>query len=166
MKQSVWIPWTWTWSPLVCKTLHCKQFLILLILEAMNNNITSVALLEPPCPPALAPAAPLTGLSPQPSSPKGSGSKAQPCPHCHREFTNLRHHINQQHMQVMSRDYLLRFMTMFFCSRLKILNARSVATAATSRQTWRGTSIMSTTSIGARVQSAARSIATLDNTSE
>jgi len=32
--------------------------------------------------------------------PKESSSKAQKCPHCHREFTNLRHHINQQHMQV------------------------------------------------------------------
>ena len=85
----------------------------------MNNNITSVALLEPPCPPALAPAAPLTGLSPQPSSPKGSGSKAQPCPHCHREFTNLRHHINQQHMQVMSRDYLLRFKNNVFLLQVK-----------------------------------------------
>lgn len=31
---------------------------------------------------------------------EGGGSKAQQCPHCHREFTNLRHHINQQHMQV------------------------------------------------------------------
>ena len=82
-------------------TLHCKLFLIPGILEVINNNISSVPLLEPPCPPALAPAAPHTGLSPQPSSPKGSGSKAQPCPHCHREFTNLRHHINQQHMQVM-----------------------------------------------------------------
>ena len=81
-------------------TLHYKLFLILAILEVMNNNISSVALLATPCPPALAPAAPNTGLSPQPSSPKGSGSKAQPCPHCHREFTNLRHHINQQHMQV------------------------------------------------------------------
>ena len=27
-------------------------------------------------------------------------SPAAKCPHCHREFTNLRHHINQQHMQV------------------------------------------------------------------
>jgi len=34
------------------------------------------------------------------SSTSSSSSKAQPCPHCHREFTNLRHHINQQHMQV------------------------------------------------------------------
>ena len=63
----------------------------------MNNNISSVSLLEPPS--ALAPAPQHSGLSPQPSSPKGGG-KAQPCPHCHREFTNLRHHINQQHMQV------------------------------------------------------------------
>ena len=68
----------------------------------MNNNITTVALMEAPCAPPLVPPAPQhSGLSPQPSSPKGSGSsKAQPCPHCHREFTNLRHHINQQHMQV------------------------------------------------------------------
>ena len=34
---------------------------------------------------------------------KETSSKAQPCPHCHREFTNLRHHINQQHMQVAQR---------------------------------------------------------------
>ena len=34
---------------------------------------------------------------------KETSSKAQPCPHCHREFTNLRHHINQQHMQVTQR---------------------------------------------------------------
>ena len=74
----------------------------------MNNNITTVALMEAPCAPPLAPPAPQhSGLSPQPSSPKGSGSsKAQPCPHCHREFTNLRHHINQQHMQVW--DQILR----------------------------------------------------------
>ena len=29
-----------------------------------------------------------------------SRAPASQCPHCLREFTNLRHHINQQHMQV------------------------------------------------------------------
>ena len=26
--------------------------------------------------------------------------RCEKCPHCYREFTNLRHHINQQHIQV------------------------------------------------------------------
>ena len=50
---------------------------------------------------------------------KETSSKAQPCPHCHREFTNLRHHINQQHMHVtQSReqnqllDHLVTYITM------------------------------------------------------
>ena len=32
--------------------------------------------------------------------PQPSRAPASQCPHCLREFTNLRHHINQQHMQV------------------------------------------------------------------
>ena len=32
----------------------------------------------------------------------GPKTPAAKCPHCHREFTNLRHHINQQHMQVLN----------------------------------------------------------------
>ena len=102
-------------------------FTNMLISEVMNNNCTTVALLPPaPCapPPPLAPA-PQPGLSPQPSSPKGSG-KAQPCPHCHREFTNLRHHINQQHMQVIEQVvtigghdihnfYILKIVTFSLC---------------------------------------------------
>lgn len=137
----------------------------------MNNNIALCAPQQPCGPPQpLAPLSQHAGMSPQPSSPKGgsaSGSKAQPCPHCHREFTNLRHHINQQHMQVshiitISPALLLQF----FCSRLKILNALSVDTAAISRRTWRGTLTMSMTSTGRPVPSAGRNTVILDNMSE
>ena len=31
---------------------------------------------------------------------KGEGPCGEKCPHCYREFTNLRHHVNQQHIQV------------------------------------------------------------------
>ena len=32
--------------------------------------------------------------------------KLSKCPHCFREFTNLKHHINQQHSQVCHVNYL------------------------------------------------------------
>ena len=31
---------------------------------------------------------------------KNKPAKLSKCPHCFREFTNLKHHINQQHSQV------------------------------------------------------------------
>ena len=31
---------------------------------------------------------------------KNKPAKLTKCPHCFREFTNLKHHINQQHSQV------------------------------------------------------------------
>ena len=31
---------------------------------------------------------------------KNKPAKLSKCPHCYREFTNLKHHINQQHSQV------------------------------------------------------------------
>ena len=40
--------------------------------------------------------------------------KKERCPHCFREFTNLRHHVNQQHIQVnkfISNPYNLIFFT-------------------------------------------------------
>ena len=33
---------------------------------------------------------------------KSKEEKLAKCPHCWREFTNLKHHINQQHAQVRS----------------------------------------------------------------
>ena len=33
---------------------------------------------------------------------KSKEEKLAKCPHCFREFTNLKHHINQQHAQVRS----------------------------------------------------------------
>ena len=33
---------------------------------------------------------------------KSKEEKLAKCPHCLREFTNLKHHINQQHAQVRS----------------------------------------------------------------
>ena len=33
---------------------------------------------------------------------KGGQAVKVKCPHCFREFTNLKHHINQQHAQVCS----------------------------------------------------------------
>ena len=38
--------------------------------------------------------------------------KLAKCPHCLREFTNLKHHINQQHAQVSISCVLI-----FFCNR-------------------------------------------------
>ena len=32
-------------------------------------------------------------------------TKLSKCPHCFREFTNLKHHINQQHSQVCHLSY-------------------------------------------------------------
>ena len=34
----------------------------------------------------------------------GKSIKLSKCPHCFREFTNLKHHINQQHAQVTLQD--------------------------------------------------------------
>ena len=34
---------------------------------------------------------------------KNKPAKLTKCPHCFREFTNLKHHINQQHSQVSDR---------------------------------------------------------------
>ena len=38
-------------------------------------------------------------------------TKLAKCPHCFREFTNLKHHINQQHSQVCQIN-----LSCFFCS--------------------------------------------------
>lgn len=35
---------------------------------------------------------------------KSKEEKLAKCPHCFREFTNLKHHINQQHAQVETRE--------------------------------------------------------------
>ena len=34
--------------------------------------------------------------------------KKERCPHCFREFTNLRHHVNQQHIQVKTYRMLVK----------------------------------------------------------
>ena len=36
---------------------------------------------------------------------KGGQAVKVKCPHCFREFTNLKHHINQQHAQVCSKEW-------------------------------------------------------------
>ena len=43
---------------------------------------------------------------------KTKAEKLAKCPHCFREFTNLKHHINQQHAQVSISCVLI-----FFCNR-------------------------------------------------
>ena len=52
-------------------------------------------------------------------------SPAAKCPHCHREFTNLRHHINQQHMQV-SYLYILFQNQPIFLHRYHIDNMQKI----------------------------------------
>ena len=104
---------------------------------------------------------------------KESSSKAQPCPHCHREFTNLRHHINQQHMQVPPPPpptppppippSTQPSLSLYNHCRLRTSSAQSAATAAIWRPTWRGTSTTSTTSSDRPAPSVGRSTATSDN---
>ncbi len=38
---------------------------------------------------------------------KNKPAKLTKCPHCFREFTNLKHHINQQHSQVRIGDIII-----------------------------------------------------------
>ena len=42
---------------------------------------------------------------------KNKPAKLSKCPHCYREFTNLKHHINQQHSGVSLRQYLLKYLS-------------------------------------------------------
>ena len=55
----------------------------------------------------------------------GKSIKLSKCPHCFREFTNLKHHINQQHAQVTFQDGPASFfllLSIFYIKNKKFYN--------------------------------------------